>query len=284
MLEPPPLGSRATLPAVSPRERFWPSRLRWRLRGAMQWPAFVVLTLVDGAVMDRLPPVATTGLNLIEGVLIATFANLFLVGAVAPWLARRLADRRAAALATAAAPPPTEAERDVIQDRTATALLVVGLAAVIASGLANRPVIVSETEATEAAGRAVLDYVHASGNEELQRNVETANILKQGDDYFRVCIARDDRERFFCLLVDTDRRPPKVTKDPSAESNEAFRGGLSPDGREIRSTRAGAATGRRRSRRPRRGCGRGGSSARAPSRRSSRRRVAGPPSAGAGGS
>jgi hypothetical protein len=213
---------------VSPGERFWTSRLRWRLRGATQWPAFVVLTIVDGLVLDALPPISTadgTGLNLIEGVLIATFANLVLVGAVAPWLARRLADRRAAALATAGAQPPTQADRDVLQDRTATALLIAGLAAVIVSGLANRPVIVSETDATEAAGRAVLEYVERSGNEELQRNAETANILKQGDDYFRICIARDDRESFFCLLVDTDYDPPKVVKDPSAESNEAFRGG-----------------------------------------------------------
>ena len=190
----------------------------------MQWPAFVVLTLADGVVLDQLPPIATTGLNFIEGVLIATFANLFLVGAVAPWLARRLADRRASALTTAGASPPTEAERDVIQDRTATALLVVGLAAVIVSGLANRPVIVSETEATEAAGRAVLEYVEASGNEELQRNAETANILKRGDDYFRICIARDDRESFFCLLVDTDHDPPKVVVDDSAEPNTVYRG------------------------------------------------------------
>jgi len=217
-----------TLPSVSPGERFWTSRLRWRLRGASQWPTFVVLTIVDGFVLDALPPISTadgTGLNLIEGVLIATFANLVLVGAVAPWLARRLADRRAAALAVAGAQPPTQAERDVLQDRTATALLIAGLAAVIVSGLANRPVIVSETDATEAAGRAVLEYVERSGNAELRRNAETANILKQGDDYFRICIARDDRESFFCLLVDTDYDPPKVTKDPSAESNEAFRGG-----------------------------------------------------------
>ena len=29
-------------------ERVWHRRLRWRLRGAWQWPAFVALTLVDG--------------------------------------------------------------------------------------------------------------------------------------------------------------------------------------------------------------------------------------------
>lgn len=209
---------------MSSGERFWTSRLRWRLRGATQWPAFALLTVVDAVVIDQLPPISTvdgTGLNFVEGLLIATFANLFLVGAAAPWLARRLANRRAAALAAAGAAAPSDAERDVLRDRTATALLVAGLAAVIAAGLANRPVIVSETEATEAAGRAVLAYVDRSGNDELRRNAETANIVKLGDDFFRVCIARDERDRFFCLFVDTAQDPPEVVRDPSGEPNRS---------------------------------------------------------------
>jgi hypothetical protein len=209
---------------VTPRERFWTRRLRWRLRGATQWPAFVVLTLVEGAVLDRLPPVSTTGLNFVDGVLIATFANLFLVGAVAPWLARRLADRRAAALATAGAPPPTEAERDVIKDRTATALLAVGLVAVIVAGLANRPVIVSETEATERNAEALSRYVARSGDEELVRNRDTANTIRLGEGYFRNCIARDDRERHLCVFIDTREDPPEVVVDDSAEPNTVYRG------------------------------------------------------------
>ncbi|HYI81249.1 MAG TPA: hypothetical protein VEW67_10360 [Thermoleophilaceae bacterium] len=209
---------------MSPGERFWTSRLRWRLRGSMQWPAFVVLTIVDGAVLDQLPPLATTGLNFIEGVLIATFANLFLVGAVAPWLARRLVDRRATALATAGAPPPTQADREVLQDRTATALLIAGLAAVIVSGLANRPVIVSETDATETNANALTRYVERSGDDELVRNLETANTIRLGEGYFRNCIARDDRERYFCVFVDTREDPPEVVVDDSAEPNTVYRG------------------------------------------------------------
>jgi hypothetical protein len=211
---------------VSPPERFWTSRLRWRLRGAMQWPAFVILTLADGLILDALPPIATTrpdsGLNLLEGALIATFANLFLLGAAAPFLAHRLSERRTAAVGVSDMPA---VEREVLQDRIATALLVAGLVATLAAGLANRPVIVSETEATEAAGRAVLGYVQRSGDEELRRNVETANTKRLGTDFFRICIANDERDGFRCLFVDTSVDPPKVTKDPSAESNSVYRGG-----------------------------------------------------------
>ena len=208
---------------VSPPERFWPSRLRWRLRGATQWPAFVLLTLADALVMDALPPVGTIGLNLVEGILIATFANLFIVGAAAPLLTRMLVDRRAQVVASGGGAPPSRAEREVLQDRMATALLVAGLLAVLAAGLANKRVIVSESDATTANAEAVSEYVERSGSEELIRNRDTANTVRLGEGYFRTCIARDDRERYFCLFVDTRQDPPEVVEDPSAEPNTVFR-------------------------------------------------------------
>ena len=207
-------------------ERFWLSRLRWRLRGAWQWPAFGFLTLLDGLVLDRLPPQAPDRLNFVEGVLIATFANLVLVGALAPFLAKRLARRREASLATAGVPPPSpessRAQREVLQDRVATGLLAAGLAAAVVSGIANRPAIVSETEATEEVARQLRDYVARSGDHELRRNLETANTIRLSEGYFRVCIARDDRRRHFCLLMDTDEEPTEVKRHPSAEPNSTF--------------------------------------------------------------
>ncbi len=207
---------------MSRGERFWTSRLRWRLRGATVWPAFVVATLLNGLILDLLPPVATTGLNYLEGVLIATFGNLLLVGALAPFLTKRLAQRRQAAPA-AGATPVVEAE--LLRDRVGTALLAAGIAASLASGLANRPLIVSETQASEQNAEVVRDYVSHSGDEELRRNLETANTIRLGEGYFRTCIARDDRQRLVCLLVDTEKDPPAVRRDPSGVSNSLVGGG-----------------------------------------------------------
>jgi len=212
---------------VSSPERFWTSRLRWRLHGAWQWPAFALFTLVDGVVLDLLPPLGAARMDLILGVLIATFANLFLVGAVAPFLTRRLSRRREAALAASGAGrtgpgPPHEVEREVLQDRVGTALLAAGLVAVLVSGLANRPVTVSETEATEEVGRELRSYVVRSGSEELNRNLETANTIRLSEGYFRACIARDDRRRYVCLFVDTTSDPTAVREDRDARPNSAF--------------------------------------------------------------
>ncbi|MBA3437657.1 MAG: hypothetical protein H0U14_06635 [Thermoleophilaceae bacterium] len=202
-------------------ERFWTSRILWRLRGASVWPVFVITTLLDGLILDMLPPVATTGLNYLEGVLIATFGNLFLVGALAPFLTKRLAQRRQVAPAGGAAP---EVEVELLRDRVGSALLAAGVVASLASGLANRPLIVSETEASEENARVVQDFVNRSGDEELRRNIETANTIRLGEGYFRTCIARDDRDRFVCLLVDTEREPVDVRRDPSAVPNNLVRG------------------------------------------------------------
>ena len=213
-------GSRnapSTLLGVEPRERFWTRRLRWRLRA---------LTLLDGVLLDLLPPLGAARMDLILGLLVATFGNLFLLGAVAPFLTRRLAQRREEALAAAGSRPepavPVELEREVLQDRVGTALLAAGLVAVLVSGLANRPVTVSETEATEEVGRQMRAYVERSGSEELRRNLDTANTRRLSDGFFRVCVARDDRRRYACLFVDTNKDPTEVRRDPSAEPNATF--------------------------------------------------------------
>ena len=180
------------------------------------WPAFIVLTLLDGVLLHLLPPVRT-GVDLIPGILLATFGNLILVGAVAPFLARRLQARRPGP------PAPEQAAREVLVDRFGTALLAAGVLGIVAAGLAARPLVVSETENTTANATAVRDYVLSSGDAELKRNLETANTIRLADGYFRTCIARDDRRRNFCLFVDTTRRPARLTRDSSAEPNSVFK-------------------------------------------------------------
>jgi hypothetical protein len=199
-------------------ERFWPARIRWRLRGAWMWPTFITVTLVDGLILHLLPPVGT-GVDLIPAILLATFGNLVLIGAIAPWLARRTWKRRPAAQPGA----PPRAQLEVLSDRIGTGLLLATIVGVVAAGLAARPTVVSETEDTEANAKAFRALVLRRGDQELIRNLETANTVRLGEDFFRTCIARDDRERYFCAFVDTSRKPPDVDVDGSAEPNSAYR-------------------------------------------------------------
>ncbi len=182
------------------------------------WPAFIVLTLVDGVILHRLPPIST-GVDIVPGILLATFGNLILIGALAPWLARRIWRRRPAAEAGS----PPRAQLEVLTDRIGTGLLLASVVGVVAAGLAARPTVVSETEATERNARAFRQLVLHTQNPELIRNLETANTVRLSDDYFRTCIARDDRQRFFCAFVDTSGGKADVTLDRSAEPNSSFR-------------------------------------------------------------
>ena len=195
-------------PAVTTAERFWTRRLRWRLRGALLWPAFGILTLADALLLTLLPPVRT-GVDFVPGLIIASFSNLFLVGVVAPWLARRMR----------ASDPP----REVMVDRIGSALLAVGAVGVLAAGLATRPLVVSETKDTEAAAKAVEVYIARNGSAEVRRNIDTANTIRLDRDYFRICVALDDRRRASCYFVDTTTRPAKVTPDGDARPNALYR-------------------------------------------------------------
>jgi hypothetical protein len=203
---------------VNREERFWPARIRWRLRGATMWPAFVAVTFLDGLILHLLPPVST-GVDLVPAILLATFGNLVLVGALAPWLARRAWSRRPAAEPGT----PPKAQLEVLSDRIGTGFLLASVLAVLAAGLAARPTVVSETEDTERNAEAFRAYVLHTGDAELIRNLETANTVRLAEDYFRTCIARDDRRRYFCAFVDTTSDPAELTRDRSAESNSNYR-------------------------------------------------------------
>lgn len=202
---------------MSSSAQAWATRLAWRMRGAWAWPAFGALTLADGLIIHLLPP-TRTGVGLIPGVIIASFGNLILVGAIAPWIARRLEARRPANGQANGGVP-----YEVVLDRVATAVLVLGAVGLVAAGLATQPLVVSETEATEKNARVIREHVLASGHEELVRNLETANTIRLDEGFFRTCLAADDRRRAHCFFVDTSAEPPTLRRDPSTVPNSEFR-------------------------------------------------------------
>jgi hypothetical protein len=205
---------------VPVEERFWTHRLRWRLRGASWlWPAFGVAVIVDAAILHFLPPVgseqqinAPTGLNLIGDVIVAGFTNLFLVAVIAPWLAKRMSERP---VPEGELPPPYELH----YGRIAAILMAVGAAGLVIVGLGNRPLIVSETKATQTNAQLVRQYVMNHGSAEMKRNLETANTARVASNFFRTCIANDHRTRYWCFFVDTKADPAKLTRDNDSRPN-----------------------------------------------------------------
>jgi hypothetical protein len=179
------------------------------------WPTFVAITLLDGLLLHLLPPVRT-GIDLIPAVLLATFGNLVLIGALGPLLARRVWKRGPAAEPDA----PPKAQLEVLSDRIGTGLLVAGVLGVVAAGLAARPVVVVETEERERAAEKLYQYVQAHADDELRRNFEASDTVRLADGHFRSCIPDDDREQWTCFFLEATTEDATIKRDPSGIPNE----------------------------------------------------------------
>src|SRR5258706_8863263 len=110
-------------------EVLWRKRLRWRLRGASQWPTFAVLLVADAILLHVLPIAGESQPGLVPAFLLSGFFNLVVVAALAPLVGARLRRRRPGM------------PKVVAEDRAGTWLLL-GLAVVLAAaGVAHRPAL-----------------------------------------------------------------------------------------------------------------------------------------------
>jgi len=197
-------------------ERLWSRRLRWRLRGAWQWPAYAVLTLLDAVILHNLPP-TRTGVDFFPALIVSSFANLFLMGAVAPWLAKRLAARQQAGEGNGV---PLAVRVEVFKDRTAAVLLATATVGLLVAGLGNRPAVIAETNDVERAIDLLEAHVATDAPHEIQRNIETLNTNRLEEGFFRMCINYDRRDRAWCVFVNVKAEPPTVVRDPDETPNQ----------------------------------------------------------------
>lgn len=205
---------------MATREQFWARRLRWRLIGAWRWPLFLALTVADAAIVDVLPPTGRKALFL-PALFVCSFANLFLIGAVAPWLARRLAARQGLAGTPPTFPPANHLE--LLVDKVASITLVVATVGLLAAGLGNRKLVVADTDRLARAGESVKAYVDVHASAEIRRNIDTLNTHPtQEDGFFRMCVAYDQRTKAYCMFVDAKTKPPRVVPDRDSRPNGAY--------------------------------------------------------------
>ena len=189
----------------------WLTRMRWRMRGAWLWPAFVVLTLAEGVLLEVLPISGDGPGGVLPGVLLAGFANLILIAAVAPLAGHRLRKRR------------PDLPRVVAQNYAGTALLVALFAALVAGGLIHRPAVLDAEDDLRAQAAAVHDYV-ISQAPEYRPGIALVDAIRIEDDLYRSCVPGPDPKRWLCLFVNTEQRPAGVTLDKDRSPNSGYRG------------------------------------------------------------
>lgn len=183
-------------------------RLRWRLKGALQWPLFLVLTVVD-AVLLMVLPIAGTGPGLAYALLLAMFFNLVAVAglgrAVAWWVRRRRPDV-----------PPLVAE-----DRAGVVLLCAVTALILLGGILHAPGADRVRHARDAQREAVRAFVLAHGDPVHRSHLDAMDVEQHGDTFFRTCIPGDPARDVppLCLLVDAENDPPVVSVDRDRSPN-----------------------------------------------------------------
>jgi hypothetical protein len=186
-------------------------RLRWRLRGAVLWPTFAVLTVADGVLLHLLP-IAGDGIGLVPALLLAGCLNVLAVAALGGLLGWRLRRRR------------PDLPKVVADDYAGTAVLVALTAVFLVAGLLHRPAIQDDRADFTAQSQAARRYVEVSAPPEHRRRLAEADSIQLDEELFRTCVPGDDPDRWLCLYIDTSAHPATVTRDTSAESNVVFSG------------------------------------------------------------
>jgi hypothetical protein len=193
------------------RSALWPARLRWRLRGALLWPLFAVLTVADAALLGALP-IAGRGTGFLAGLLLAMLFNLVAVAGFGR-LATRVLRRRRPALPA-----------DIAEDRAGSVLLAVVAAALVIGGLLHAPGRDAADRAVAAQREAVTAYVLAHGAPAHREHLGAMDVAQQSGDFFRTCVPGDPDAGVppLCLLIDTARDPPVVRVDADSTPNRHF--------------------------------------------------------------
>lgn len=205
-----PAGARATAPTLRrmASESLWRSRLRWRWRGALQWPLFAVLTVADALLLGWLPIAGDGPTALIPALLLASFFNLVAVAILAPIASMRLRRRR------------PDLPKVIADDRAGVALLCAVTVLLAAGGLLHRPHARDAEHDFAMQQFAAREFAARQAPPEFRRRTAESNTLKLGDEYFRTCVPGSDPRRWFCVFVDTESSPPGITVDTNRLSNE----------------------------------------------------------------
>jgi hypothetical protein len=190
-------------------ESVWWPRLRWRMRGAWQWPAFGVLTAVDALLLARLP-FRGEGADALGALLLAGFFNLLVVAVAAPLVGVLVRRRR------------RDLPAVVARDYAGTALLTAVTAALLVGGVLHRSALSEEHSDRAALMAGVHDYV-ISQAPRFQAGLARPDIVELETDHYRVCVYGSERLPL-CLFVNTDQRPAGIRRDPSREPNTGLGG------------------------------------------------------------
>jgi hypothetical protein len=167
------------------------TRVRWRLSGAWQWPAFVALTIGDALLLTLLPFSGGHG-ELVGSLLAAGLANIAIVA---------VAGRAGGVLVRRARP---QLPREIAADRASVIAMLTLSALLLVGGVVHRSALQRDDHrrdrAIELSQRAAAAQAPAS----YLANLHREDVLALSGRLYRTCFPGRDPRRAFCVYVRFD--------------------------------------------------------------------------------
>lgn len=188
--------------------------MRWRLRGAWLAPLLVVLTLADAILLHVRPLAGDGATDLAAGLLLASFLNLVVIAALAPFggiAVRRLRP---------------DLPKVVARDYAGATLVMLVSAALLCAGLLHHDAVVRNRGALTDAHTRAQAWIGAHAPAEFRRHVALADTIAiVAGSVYRTCVPSVRGDRAWCVVTRTDVPFPRGVRVDGGEPNAVFQAG-----------------------------------------------------------
>lgn len=189
-------------------------RLRWRLKGAWQWPAFVALTVLDAVVGHAFPPQGEH----------ESVASAALVGLVLNLIGVILLARPLGMLLRRRWP---ELPWVVARNYGGTCVVVAVSAVLLVTGLAHHASVQANQRAMQEAITRAQAFIGDRAPPEFRRNVAVVSTLEiEAGSVYRECVPSDRGGRTYCVIVEVHRPWAQSVRFGGYEPNSVFGQGV----------------------------------------------------------
>ena len=195
-------------------ESAWLHRARWRWRGALLWPTFVLAVIADGLIA-RLRPFLGDGQSFSGGVLAGMIVNLLavvLLARPAGMLLRRW--RR-------------DMPAEIARNYGGALVVVLITAGMLAAGLVHHAGIVSRRRMLSDAVVRAQAFIGANAPAQFRVNVShTDTFTIQPGVLYRTCVPSRDGTRYYCVIVKPRLPLARSVVPDGSEPNAVFSEGV----------------------------------------------------------
>src|SRR4051794_14533988 len=186
------------------------SRMRWRMRGAWQWPSFAAAVLLEAVLLNALPVWGDGPGGFFAGLLLAGCLNLVVVAVLAPLAGRLL--RRAR----------PDLPRLIATDYAGTVGIGLLFTGLLIAGIAAHSGIERDRHARAVEAFAVARFVKAQAPG-FAHGLQRMDTIRVEEGMYRSCVTGADADRPLCLFVRTDQDPPAIVRDRDRVPNDVYR-------------------------------------------------------------